>query len=470
MKIKVIVSCLWVFTIAQADLYPQGISFIPGLNWQQIVDKARAENKFIFVDFFATWCSPCRSMKREIFSQQTVGDYFRQHFISVEIQTDSTVFDDENIRQSYGLARMLVHQYNIYAYPTYLFFDSGGKLIHRIEGAVSPSANWIKRASDALKPATQYYTLLNDLPIHNTDSNYLLQAWEACVTAEDFINAGKISEKYMLIAKNPYRDRVLRLLPRLVKSSRQQGFKIIANNGAKVDFIEGKGFAENICGPVIFNEDVKPLFSKTGTPLQWKKIVMRLRAKYPGLWDIAAYIKPDYEDSITKKFRRFAGNQTQPIRNWENLAKKFEQYFVREDFDQIYLEQKASYYASKNDWPNCLQATYVLLKKYGAIMESRSLDNVAWDYVFLHSDDQKIIWEAIRWMKKAVDENPEQSNNIDTYANLLYKAGKKEEAMKWEQKAIEAGNKNNGDLEDRKTFSDNMEKMKRGEPTWDNKG
>ncbi len=52
---------------------------------------------------------------------------------------------------------------------------------------------------------------------------------------------------------------------------------------------------------------------------------------------------------------------------------------------------------------------------------------------------------------------------LDTHANLLYKLGKKEEALKYEEKAL-AYDPANEDL--KKTYT----KMKAGQPTWPQPG
>jgi thiol:disulfide interchange protein len=38
----------------------KGIQFVHNLSWQEILQKARAENKYVFVDCYATWCGPCK--------------------------------------------------------------------------------------------------------------------------------------------------------------------------------------------------------------------------------------------------------------------------------------------------------------------------------------------------------------------------------------------------------------------------
>lgn len=37
-----------------------GIHFEHTLTWQQVQEKAKAENKYIFIDCFTTWCGPCK--------------------------------------------------------------------------------------------------------------------------------------------------------------------------------------------------------------------------------------------------------------------------------------------------------------------------------------------------------------------------------------------------------------------------
>jgi hypothetical protein len=50
---------------------------------------------------------------------------------------------------------------------------------------------------------------------------------------------------------------------------------------------------------------------------------------------------------------------------------------------------------------------------------------------------------------------------IDTYANILYKLGKKEEAISWEEKAVTLVGE-----ADKKSYQETLDKMKRGEKTW----
>src|SRR5205807_219920 len=70
-----------------------GIKWTEGLTWEQVKEKAKKENKYIFLDCFATWCGPCKLMDKEIYTNDTVGSYFNDKFISVKVQMDKAKND-----------------------------------------------------------------------------------------------------------------------------------------------------------------------------------------------------------------------------------------------------------------------------------------------------------------------------------------------------------------------------------------
>lgn len=88
----------------------QGIQFFKG-TWSEAVKKAKAENKPIFLDVYATWCGPCKQLKRNTFSDKEVGEYFNSKFINVSLDGE----------QAEG--RVLMTRYNLRAYPSLLIID-----------------------------------------------------------------------------------------------------------------------------------------------------------------------------------------------------------------------------------------------------------------------------------------------------------------------------------------------------------
>lgn len=110
-----------VLTISKLPAQEKGIHFEHNYSWQSILAKAKAENKYIFVDCFTTWCGPCKFMSSTIFPSENTGKFFNEKFINVKFQLDTTIKDDENIKKQYADAAFIKHNYNVVAYPTYLF-------------------------------------------------------------------------------------------------------------------------------------------------------------------------------------------------------------------------------------------------------------------------------------------------------------------------------------------------------------
>jgi thiol-disulfide isomerase/thioredoxin len=71
------------FSFAQHEADGKGMKFEHGLSWKEIKAKARAENKYIFMDCFTTWCGPCKYMSANIFPMAEVGDFFNRNYLMI---------------------------------------------------------------------------------------------------------------------------------------------------------------------------------------------------------------------------------------------------------------------------------------------------------------------------------------------------------------------------------------------------
>lgn len=90
-------------------------------------EMATQSEKNVMLFFTGKWCSPCRIMKREVFTDADVKKAIYQKVIPVEI----------NIDEPYS--KSLVTKYNIGATPTTLFVDSKGKVIDYAIGKLDKS-------------------------------------------------------------------------------------------------------------------------------------------------------------------------------------------------------------------------------------------------------------------------------------------------------------------------------------------
>ncbi len=120
-------------------------------------------------------------------------------------------------------------------------------------------------------------------------------------------------------------------------------------------------------------------------------------------------------------------------------------------------------------WPDYIKYNIKLIEKYGTdttntFVDATLLNNFVFDGIFMHSDDSSQFTIGLRWMEGVLRRNPNYPNHIDTYANLLYKAGRREEAIQWQEKAVKIA------IETKDMFLDNIQnnlvKMKKNEQTW----
>ncbi|MBO6516915.1 MAG: thioredoxin family protein [Bacteroidia bacterium] len=110
------------------------------LKFKEARDKAKAENKLVFIDAYTTWCGPCKLMARTVFKDPEVGKYYNGHFVNLKMDMET----------SEGI--FLAKKYGVTAYPTYLFIKPDGTLVKKSMGAVK-SDKFIGFAKSAISAA-----------------------------------------------------------------------------------------------------------------------------------------------------------------------------------------------------------------------------------------------------------------------------------------------------------------------------
>jgi thiol:disulfide interchange protein len=100
--------------------------------------KAKKENKLIFMDAYTSWCAPCRFMAANVFTDQSVGEYYNAHFVNLKV-------DMEN-----GEGPDLSRRYSVMAYPTLLFIDGNGEVKSRTMGG-KPASEFIALGQKVVK-------------------------------------------------------------------------------------------------------------------------------------------------------------------------------------------------------------------------------------------------------------------------------------------------------------------------------
>ncbi|ERJ61363.1 hypothetical protein M472_21645 [Sphingobacterium paucimobilis HER1398] len=162
--------------------WSQGIVF--HTNLEESLKEAKQQKKLVFVDFYTSWCGPCKALSANVFPQQIVGDFYNEKFISVKIQCDDS---------GYGVA--LGKQYKVAAYPTLMFLDGNGDIVHSTAGA--PDAQGlIELGKTALDPQKNQLSLLKEWDSGNREEAFMRKYFSSLMRAYQNAKAHDDFEQY----------------------------------------------------------------------------------------------------------------------------------------------------------------------------------------------------------------------------------------------------------------------------------
>ena len=366
MKIKIFIFLLPLFLLMQQEINAQGIQF-EQTTWETILNKASNEGKIIFMDAYAEWCGPCKKMSKDVFTDVKVADYFNANFINVKMDMEK------------GEGIELAKQYSVRAYPTLLFIDGDGELVHRAVGY---------HASDAFL----------DL---------------AGVAQDDMNNLGGMDRQYDEGDRNPdflYKYAMAKadaMDPNyknaaMIYLESQQDW----NTKKNLEFIFR--FADKVDSP-LFNYVMnnQSLFENH---FGEEKVSRRVLETVSSL----LYEEENEEENLERASEIF--HQFDP-ENGELMDLRFRMYFHQ-------IRQNVDDYA---------EAAIDLYSKYPA-ENWQELNGAAWDFYGL-VDNPDHLQAAVEWAKQSI-EMDKNFYNTDTLASLYYKLGEKGKAKKAAKLAI----------------------------------
>jgi thiol:disulfide interchange protein len=99
----------------------KGIQFFKG-TFKEALAEAKAQNKPVFIDIYTTWCGPCKWMSANTFTNKEAAKYYNDNFINYKIDAER------------GEGPYVSRKYKIRGYPTLLYVDGDGNVIHKVAG------------------------------------------------------------------------------------------------------------------------------------------------------------------------------------------------------------------------------------------------------------------------------------------------------------------------------------------------
>ena len=155
------------------------------LTLEKALEKAKTEDKYVFVDCYTSWCGPCKMMAEKILPLEEVGAYMNEHFVCVK-------FDMEK-----GEGRDIAKKFRVTSYPTFLMLKTDGSLLHRVIGGTGTGEEFLKKVQEGLDENS-----IGKLEVRymngNRDMDFLMKYIEALVQARDVEKAKGIAQEVLV--------------------------------------------------------------------------------------------------------------------------------------------------------------------------------------------------------------------------------------------------------------------------------
>ena len=346
----------------------KGIRFHEG-TWAEVLEAARTQQRIIFVDAYAEWCGPCKAMARNTFPDAEAGTYYNANFINYQ-------FDME---KGEGIA--FAEKYQVNAYPTLLYIDYRGEVVHQALGYRDPR-QLIAAGKEALDPKNSMTTLRLKFESGSTDPDVLLSyGMKQHESGQDYREAATRyfatqSEKALLSDKN------WQAITVFTQDLDSREFQYMLKQRKKYGKRYGADRVENKIAAVCRQHTIAAVMTRND-------------AKYKQALEVAGKYIADKGKTASR------------------------------------LE--ITYFGAKKDWAQYARKSVEHYSTY-PVAPANELNTAAWNF-YLHVDDPAQLEKAAEWARQSVALENAYYNN-DTYASVLYKLGRYDEALKIANKAI----------------------------------
>lgn len=419
---------LFAFLLLPFLCFSQGVTFQQG-SWKDALVLAKQTNKPVCLYLYSSKSDERASFLKQstddLFHRETVGDVYNAYFVNVRIDTESKE----------GLE--LLRRYRVTNPLTLLFVNADGTLLSRtgLMGAndLVDGAKKVLLDVKSPKPITAWAA---EYPQKKQDPAFLM----------DFL----MKQRELGLPINATFDQYLRLLPQT--------------------------------DPVPVS--VAKLFEQESSQLMVTDYAYRYFMTHRKAYD--ASISSVYQQMPEENdlyFQNVVLNTVKEavLHNDETLLKKavaaFRQIPSHSDLmhvEEIYMD----YYKQTNELDKYLVHARLYVEEHMRKLDSESLlmkglsaqersticselNSIVW-YIFQHFAEPRILKKALEWSGKTTQLYPKSAHYLDTHANLLYKLGRKQEAIEVQKQAIANYSGSTGVS----VFHETLKKMEAGEKTW----
>lgn len=152
-------------------------------SFQDALEKAQREGKSLFMDCYTSWCGPCKLLAKNVFTVDSVADFFNAHFVNFSIDMEK------------GEGKELQKKYKVEAYPTLLLISSQGEEIFRSVGGCS-AGELVNRFRQAMNPQHTIPGMAKKFAEGERNPQFVGQYWTALQKARLFPALSESTQVY----------------------------------------------------------------------------------------------------------------------------------------------------------------------------------------------------------------------------------------------------------------------------------
>lgn len=418
------------------------ITFIDSnTSWNQLSKQAKEQDKLIFIHFENSECVQCNEVASMGFSKDILKKTFDEEFISIRC----------NVGTPNGLS--LARKFRIMTSLMSLYVDPDGNILHVNNGSTGDSYTYLNGAERALDRKGQ-----KQLPDYEKEYKagvrtpafmraYMVKKQESSMAIDDLLdeyvaslNADSLGNLQTVRGIYEFFPAVNSLAFQTIKTKTPKSITDSIFNSAKPDDrkVMIEGILENSFRIAVQKRDdemagqIAAFAKESSGKDRWKAETDSAK------WMVKYY----YRIRDTHKY-------------FESAVKLIETKYMPLTIDSLNAMDDAAFKAQQN---------FVMSKRgkpeYGLMVRSIAmappsqfisieLNEHAYHFYEL-TRDKGLLEKALAWSNKSMDLSNEgkkhvqtpyrlgNPNYIDTYAHILYKLGRKDEAIEWQTKAVEA--------------------------------
>lgn len=341
-------------------------------NYNKSLELSKSENKPLVILFYASWCPHCNVMKKEVFTDSLVADFYQKNFICMAVDSESDYGRELRIK--------FKNKFKVINFPTFAFLDTNENLLYCTTGELNKD-KFLAEGKNVLQPENQLPNLKNDFLNESSNPEKCLKYITTIRKAG--IDATPIAQKYF--AGKTTEERFTEV-----------NWKIFANGINNFDTDEFKFTVKN-----------KDAFAKIVSPTRVDKKIV---------YTISETLKPLVEsnDTINYNKKRLVAESFQ-IRKVDSLLYRFDLQIV----------------SQSTNWKKYQKITVNNVEKF-SWNDSVVLYEICDTYLQTVKDKQGLL-QAVNWAKHLLSFG-ESLDRYKILSKLLIKVKDYKQALEYAQR------------------------------------